>query len=98
MSKKESYRTIARIKEEQGRNGAFRKVLINNPFPTNKDGSVNKYHTGILLWCDGATGKHYLVKQMKVGSVSDSQHNVGFTESLYIDLEDEYNVTDLSEK
>lgn len=92
-----NYRTIGKIRNQNGQNGTFQKFLVDNPSPTKQDAQGNlvqdQYHKGVLLWCDAATGKIYQVKQGKIGKVTDGQHQAGFTASIYIDLDSEYDVT-----
>lgn len=94
---KKPYRTIAKVKNENGRNGQFQKLVVENPYPANKDGSPNPYHKGVLLWVDNETGKHYHVKQGKIGKVTDGQAQAGFTASIYIDLSNTYDVDELKQ-
>lgn len=89
QNKKPNRRYIANVVTEQGQYGAFSKVLVNNVNPNNKDGTPNKYYRGNLLWVDAVTGKKFLVKQLKIYSANNKQ-------SLYFDLDDEYNVQELS--
>lgn len=93
---REDRRFVAKLKKEQGANGEFLKVVVDNINAQNQDGSANPYHQGVFLWCDAKTGKYYQVKQMKVGGVSSKQSEKGFVKSLFLDLEDSYHVTPLS--
>ena len=94
---KKNYRTIGKIRNQNGKNGNFQKFLVENPSPTKQDQQGNivndHYHKGVLLWCDAETQKIYQVKQAKIGKVTDGQYQAGFTASLYIDLDSEYDVT-----
>lgn len=93
--KRDDRRFIAKVKQENGQYGSFQKVLIDNPDPTNRDGTPNKYNQGVLLWLDNKTGKKYQVKQMKVTNVDEASRARGFVLSLCIDLEDGYQVNKL---
>lgn len=98
MSEKEinpNRRFIGKVKDQQGQFGKFQKVLIDNPSPTNQDGSANTYYKGNLIWLDAETGKKYLVKQIAIRGVSQAQLQKGFNSSLSIDLDSEYEVQDL---
>lgn len=93
-------RFLGKVRQQQGQHGAFLKLLIDNPSPTKLDKSTNtlvedKYNKGVLLWCDNETGKKYLVKQMSVRGVSQEAQAKGFTNSVSIDLDSEYEVKEL---
>lgn len=93
-------RFLGKVKQQQGQYGAFLKLLIDNPSPTKIDKATNtevedKYNKGVLLWCDNETGKKYLIKQMSVRGVSDEAKQKGFTNSISIDLDSEYEVQEL---
>ncbi len=92
-------RFIGRIKQRicKGQNGEFTayNVLMNNPYPANKDGTPNQYHEGLLLWCDAKTGQKFLVKQMELAGVSEKQAQNGFINSIKINLGDKYHVDNL---
>lgn len=90
-----SRRYIAKVKQFNGQNGPFQKILVDNPNPLNEDQTPNKYHTGVLLWCDNETGKKYLVKSLSLGNVSQNASQRGFVQSVSIDLESEYDVQNL---
>lgn len=92
-------RYIGKIKQRMAKaaNGqefpAF-TIMMDNPYPTNKDGQPNKYHKGFLMWCDAETGKKFLVKQIELaGPGAAAQH--GFVNSLKLDLSNTYQVDDL---
>lgn len=93
-------RFLGKVKQQQGQFGAFLKLLIDNPSPTKLDKATNvevedKYNKGVLIWCDNETGKKYLVKQMSVRGVSAEAQAKGFTNSVSIDLDSEYEVQEL---
>lgn len=98
--KKANRRFLGKVKQQEGQYGAFLKLLIDNPTPTKLDKATNtevedKYNKGVLIWCDNETGKKYLVKQMSVRGVSEEASKKGFTNSVSIDLDSEYEVQDL---
>lgn len=102
MSKenKPNRRFIAKVRQQQGAYGAFLKICIDNPSPTKIDKSTNTevadpYNKGVLLWCDNETGKKYLVKQLSVKGVTEEAQQKGFTNSVSIDLDNEYEVQEL---
>lgn len=99
-TKNDSRRYLGKVKQQQGQFGAFLKLLIDNPTPTRVDKVTNTevvdpYNKGILLWCDNVTGKKYIVKQMSVRGVSKEAADRGFTNSVSIDLDSEYEVQEL---
>lgn len=93
-------RFLGKVKQQTGQFGAFLKLLIDNPTPTKIDKATNTevedtYNKGVLIWCDNETGKKYLVKQMSVRGVSKEAAARGFTNSISIDLDSEYEVQEL---
>ena len=86
-------RFIGKVKNENGTYGVFQKILVDNPFSVNKDGTPNTYHKGVLLWCDNETGKKYLLKQISLGNYKEPKNNC--TSYLAIDLGSEYEVQEL---
>lgn len=94
-NKKENRRFLGKIREQEGQYGKFLKVLIDNPHPNNEDGSASKYYKGSLIWLDAQTGKKFLVKQIAIRGVSDSAREKGFTNSISIDLDSSYEVSEL---
>lgn len=93
-------RFLGKVRQQQGQFGAFLKVLIDNPSPTRLDKATNTqvpdtYNKGVLLWLDNETGKKYLVKQLSVRGVSSDALQKGFTNSISIDLDNEYEVQEL---
>ena len=86
-------RYIGKVKNQNSKYGVFQKIYLDNPSPTNADGSVNTFHRGMLLWCDAETGKKFLVKQIKLGNYKEvTNNNVSF---LTIELDDSYQVQEL---
>lgn len=67
-------------------------ILLDNPNPTNQDQSPNPYYKGALMWFDAATGQYYQVKQIELAGVSQQDATRGFTNSLKIDLGNNYQV------
>lgn len=93
-------RFIGKIQKKQGQFGTFLKLMIDNPLPTKVDKEsgeevADEYHKGMLIWLDAETGKKYLVKQLAIHGVAKAASAHGFINSVAIDLEDEYHVTDL---
>jgi hypothetical protein len=93
-------RFLGKVRQQQGQYGAFLKLFIDNPTPTKLDKSTNtqvpdQYNKGVLLWLDNETGKKYLVKQLSVRGVSNDAAQKGFTNSVSIDLDNEYEVQEL---
>ena len=88
-------RYVGKIREQNGQYGPFKKFLVDNPSPTNQDGTPNQYHKGVLLWCDQETGKKYLVKSMSLKGVPEGAAQRGFVNSICLDLDNEYDVQDL---
>lgn len=93
-------RFLGKVRQQQGQFGAFLKLLMDNPSPTKLDKATNTavpdtYNKGVLLWLDNETGKKYLVKQMSVRGVSSDAQAKGFTNSVSIDLDNEYEVQEL---
>lgn len=97
-NKKENRRYIGKIVEVESKNGVFDKITIDNIYPKTKDGEPNKYFKGHLLFIDAETGKHFKIKQIGLGGVSEKAKEWGATDSLYIDLDDEYHVDELDKK
>lgn len=99
--KKNAFRRfLGKVRSQQGQYGAFLKIMIDNPSPTKLDATTNtmvpdKYNKGVLLWLDNETGKKYLVKQIAVRGVSPEAQAKGFTNSVSIDLDSEYEVQEL---
>lgn len=99
-TKNENRRYIGKVKQQTGAYGSFLKLLIDNPTPTRLDKSTNlqvedKYNKGVLIWCDNETGKKYLIKQMSVRGVPEDAAAKGFTNSISLDLDNEYEVEEL---
>lgn len=99
-NKNENRRYIGKVQESEGKFGKFLKVVIDNPTPTKLNKSTNEkeqdpYYKGSLLWLDQETGKKYLVKQISVRGVSEKAEKYGFTNSLSIDLDNEYETQEL---
>ena len=93
-------RFLGKVRQQQGQYGAFLKLLIDNPLPSKLDKSTNTmvqdpYNKGVLLWLDNETGKKYVVKQLSVRGVSKEAQSKGFTNSVSIDLDNEYEVQEL---
>jgi len=88
-------RWIGNVKEIDGQFGKFWEILFKNVYPTNKDGSVNEYHQGALIWCDKETGKKYLVKKIKMHK-NDEGDQYGRLFSLNIELSDSWSVDELT--
>ena len=98
MAKNEQYpnsRFIGKIKEVNGQNGAFNKILIDNPNPEKPDGSVDTYYKGNLIWFDQETGLYYKVKQIALKGVSEKAAANGDINSLMIDLGSSYHVEEM---
>lgn len=88
-------RYIGKVKSQQGQFGEFQKIYIDNPNPSNQDGTANKYYRGSLLWLDAETGKKYLVKQLGVRGVPKTAQERGFVSSISIDLDSDYEAQEL---
>ncbi len=88
-------RFLGKVKTQTGKYGDFQKILIDNPTPANADGSENTYYKGSLIWLDSETGKKYLVKQISVRGAPEAARQKGFHNSISIDLDSEYEVTEL---
>lgn len=101
IKKNENHRYVAKIKNQEfvnkstGEAFSKLKVVVDNPYPTNKDGEANPFHKGNLLWFDAEKGKYYKVKSLDVTNVSEKSKQVGFTHSLRLDLGDAYAVEEL---
>lgn len=98
--KNASRRFLGKVKKQEGQYGSYLKLYIDNPLPTKLDKSTNTrvedtYNKGLLLWLDNETGKKYVVKQMAVRGVSDEASKKGFTNSVSIDLDNEYEAEEL---
>jgi hypothetical protein len=95
---KKNHRYLGKVKSQtfnkNDGTGSFNKmtVFVDNPDPANADGTPNKYHKGVLLWCDAETGATYQVNQIDVAGVSQQDAGRGFTNSLRLDLGSEYHV------
>jgi len=92
---KANRRFIGKVKTHQGQFGEFQKILVDNPTPKNQDGSVNKYYRGSLVWLDHESGKKFLVKQLSFRGVSEQAAEKGFTSSVSIDLDNDFDVQEL---
>lgn len=102
MSEKQNpnRRYLGKVRQQQGQHGAFLKLYIDNPLPTKTDKETGQqvpdtYNKGVLLWLDNETGKKYVVKQLSVRGVSNTAKQQGFTNSVSIDLDSEYEVKEL---
>lgn len=88
-------RYIGKVKKYDGKFGVFQKILIDNTEYLNADGTPNTFYKGNLLWIDGETGKQYIVKLLHIKGVSAESNAAGFTNSIMIDLLDEYCVKEI---
>lgn len=86
-------RYIGKVKTQNGQNGTFQKILINNPYANNQDGTPNTYFKGCLIWLDQETGKKYLVKQIGIGDYKQPKNGCG--SFITISLDNEYEVQEL---
>lgn len=94
---KKFLRYIAKVKGRSGKNQQGEefttyRIEVDNVSPTNKDGTPNTYHKGVLVWVDNETGKTYQVKQLELRGVSEADAARGNTNSVAIALEDSYAV------
>lgn len=93
MEAKKNLRFIGKVQNKTiaGKNGEFevKSILINNPMPTKKDGSIDQYHQGKLVYMD-KDGAQYLVKQLKVKGVSERDQQNGFSSSIALELGNQY--------
>lgn len=67
-------------------------ILLDNPYAQDAEGNPNKYYKGHLSWYDAKTNQHFLVKQVELSNVSEQAAANGFTNSLKLNLGDEYHV------
>tara|TARA_R110000868_G_C10973188_1_gene771532 strand:+ start:68484 stop:68813 length:330 start_codon:yes stop_codon:yes gene_type:complete len=83
--------------QKKDNSGSFEKfsVLLDNPSPTNADGSPNQYHKGVLIWFDAETGEKFQVKQLELAGVSDNDRGRGFINSVKMKLDNTYHVDKL---
>lgn len=89
-------RYVGKVQNIQGQYGVFKKILVNNPHQLQKDGTPNTYYKGSLLWFDTETNQYYQVKQLSLGGVGQHDLAKGFSESVSIDLGDQYQVVPLN--
>jgi hypothetical protein len=94
-------RFIGKVQSKAGQYGNYLKILIDNPSPVKFDKAANAtvqdpYNIGMLLWLDNATGKRYLIKQIRVLGVTQEAADNGFVHSIAIDLDNEYETQELS--
>jgi hypothetical protein len=94
--KNENRRYVAKVKKNSGQYGDFLKILVDNPNPSNEDGSANPYYKGSLIWLDATTGKKYQVKSLSVRGVPEASAAKGFLQSISIDLDSSYEVVELA--
>jgi len=87
-------RYFGKIKVVKVKNGdPFYKIIIEDLYPKRKDGSINKYYKGQLLWFDNKTKKYYQVKSCGVGGVKENDND--YINSLFLDLDNDYHVNKL---
>ena len=65
-----------------------KQVSLNNPKPI-KDGGVNDYHEGVLIWYDAKTKKYSQILNMHITEIPEDQQKNDFVENLIIDLDED---------
>lgn len=87
-------RYLAKLKNISTRNGVMQKIYMDNISETNKDGTPNTYHKGVLIWADKETGKNYIVKQMGFSTpkegMKQSLVDQGYVTFVVLNLDDGY--------
>lgn len=99
-NQKKDRRFIGGVWKRKGQNGDFLQIAIDSPTPTKLDKNTgeeveDKYHKGLLLWRDNATNEMFIVKQINVHKPGPKAAERGCTNSLSIDLDNEYSVIKL---
>lgn len=90
QKKSNSWRQIAGVWENEGADGVFYSVNVNNN---------STYSPGKLVWIDEQTGGTYLVKSLNVYDVDPSLSEKRLPiQNLSINLENEYHVEALATK
>ena len=89
IKKNEKRRYVGKVKEMEGKYGKFSNILIDNP------DMASEYSKGSLIWIDKESGKKFLVKSLALRGVHEDQLAKGFVNSIAIDLDNEYQVTEL---
>lgn len=87
--------TLKDVKTKDGSN-TFMKAFVDSPTPEKKDGTPDAYHKGMLLWYDNAEGKYYHVKSLRAIQPTEKQKEIGYHLQLTIDLNSQYDVTELA--
>lgn len=86
--KKESLkRYIGSVWENEGKNGTFLSISIDNQDPD------DKYYRGKLMWFDTETEKYYQVKSLAVYDADKGPDNL--LQKVVMDLDNEYHVEEL---
>lgn len=97
--KKADRRYLGKIRNINGKNGNYQKIMMDNLKNVNADGTPNQFYKGALVWADAVTGKNYQVKQLSFWTPKDgmSQANLdkGFSCFVTLNLEDDFEVTTL---
>jgi hypothetical protein len=89
--KNENRLYIGKVQITETKYGQMTKILINNPYPTNEDGTPNQYYTGNLVWVD-KNGEQFILKSLEVKGVSPQDAQRGFTNSIAFVKDSVYNV------
>lgn len=96
---KKNNRFLGKLKTMTSQYGPYQKIMLDNIYATNKDGSENKYYKGNLVWFDQETGKKYLVKQLGFTVPRDGMKQAdidrGCSHFVTVDLANEYDSEEL---
>ena len=84
--KNKDRRYIGKVKEMDGKFGKFSNIVIDNPDIS------NEFSKGSLIWVDKETGDKFLVKSLALRGIYEDALAKGFTNSVAIDLNNEYQV------
>lgn len=92
-------RYIGKVKQYDTKYGQAQKIYLDNPNPSNPDGTPNTFYKGTLVWIDAETGKTFQIKQLGIMVPKDGMKpdllQKGFTCNITVNIEDEYEVTPL---
>ena len=88
-NKNPNRRYVGKVKEMEGKYGKFANLLIDNPDMS------SEYSKGSLIWIDKETGKKFLVKSFNINAAPDFLLEKGFTQSVVLNLDNEYQVSEI---
>lgn len=100
QQKESKFRTLGKLKNINTKNGTLQKIYMDNLEYQDKDGKVNQYYQGALIWVDLKTGKQYQVKQLQFWQPKNGMNQAlvdkGFSHFITLNIEDDYEVKALT--